>query len=642
MYKNLQVNTLVNIVIGLIITLIVILMVGGYVQLSNIDNFAKRITDLRVPTVKASATMNTNINSSLAALRGWMLIGEKHFISDRRLAWQLIRQQESDMWDYSKNWTNPDNSTRLSTISLLLDKLENEQEVIEHIAHTEDNIPSTKILLNDAAPLAAQIINNITKLIDFSKTQPVSDSRLAVLATMADLRGSFALSLAEIRAFLISANPKFRNSYEVLWERNENSYAHLIELSGSLTLFESGVLSEIDRLREAFRPLPKKMFDSRMADDWNKANYLLKTSAVKISQDINSLLVQMVANQNALLESDSKFLSDRTIQLQIFMVIFLIILLIISLYASSIINQRFSSFKSYLKARDTLIDQNVMMATLDKDGIILDISNSLCRNLKSVKKDLIGTQSNFFHTSNADIEENEVIHKLLETGEAWRGEFLRTDRDEEGIWFSSHIIPVRDDSSGTGTGTGTGTGGTYSIILEDISDRKLFEEISITDKLTSLFNRRKFDDVMDMEIKLARRRRTHLSLAIIDIDYFKNYNDHYGHPTGDSALVRVASALKSCFNRPDDYVFRLGGEEFGVVFNSLDKKQSLDILERSRKIIESLKIEHADSKVSEFLTISTGVKVCSDDDMHQKDVFYSEADGALYDAKKTRNSVSIG
>ncbi len=178
-------------------------------------------------------------------------------------------------------------------------------------------------------------------------------------------------------------------------------------------------------------------------------------------------------------------------------------------------------------------------------------------------------------------------------------------------------------------------------MLEDISDRKRLEEVSVTDNLTSLYNRRKFDDVMEAEIKLAKRRKTYLSLAIIDIDYFKNYNDHYGHPAGDSTLVRVASALKSNFNRPNDYVFRLGGEEFGVVFSDLEKQQSLDLLECLRQSIESLNIEHVESKVSDVLTISIGGRVCGDGDMCQKDVFYSEADGALYDAKKPRNTIAL-
>lgn len=628
MTKNIHISTLVNIILTTLISFLIIMMAVYYLQLIKVESHSKLITSLRVPTAKASATMNTNINASLASLRGWMLIKDENFISSRRQAWQIIHQQERAMLKLSTLWTNPDNVGRLVTISNLLNKLESEQLTIELIAHSPENVASVQILLDDAVPLASKITDNITKMIDYSKTQPSSNKRQDILATMADLRGSFTLSLAEIRAYLLSADVKFQASFKKQWQRNEKSFTKIKSLNSHLSAFEKDILTEIGILREKFLPLPDKMFKSRMSDEWNKANHTLKTTAIVTSQEINKLLSLMVADQNRLLEEDTDAILQQTSQLKALLIIFLVVSLLVWIFATRTINLRFNQFQRNLDGRNLLVDQNVMMATLSEEGEIITISNSLCRRLKNTQEDFIGTQSNFFHSSKDDIDKNEELLKLLKTGARWQGEFLRTEGEEE-IWFASHIIPTEDDNSA------------YTIILEDITARKQFEEVSLTDKLTALYNRRKFDDVMDKEIMIAKRQKKQLSFAILDIDFFKKYNDHYGHPAGDAALVRVASCLKSSFNRPDDYVFRLGGEEFGIIFSGLDKKQSLDLLERAKQNIENLEIEHTQSDISNILTISIGVKVCCEGDVFQRENIYIEADGALYKAKETRNTVTL-
>ncbi len=177
----------------------------------------------------------------------------------------------------------------------------------------------------------------------------------------------------------------------------------------------------------------------------------------------------------------------------------------------------------------------------------------------------------------------------------------------------------------------------YTNIITDVTD----QELSITDTLAGLHNRRYFDEVVEKEIGIAKRNKTFLAFSIIDIDYFKNYNDHYGHPAGDTVLVRVAQVLKQSLRRPNDYAFRLGGEEFGIIFSGLNPEQSFEFLEALRKATEDLKIEHCESHVCEFVTISVGAYInpwANTIDSHQ---LYVKADQALYEAKIKRNHVVV-
>ncbi len=96
----------------------------------------------------------------------------------------------------------------------------------------------------------------------------------------------------------------------------------------------------------------------------------------------------------------------------------------------------------------------------------------------------------------------------------------------------------------------------------DISDRKRIEQISITDDLTDLYNRRYFNQVFGRELKRSQRDAVPLSVAMLDIDFFKKINDHYGHQKGDEVLKQVADLLKKHFARETDVIFRMGGEEF--------------------------------------------------------------------------------
>jgi diguanylate cyclase (GGDEF)-like protein len=162
---------------------------------------------------------------------------------------------------------------------------------------------------------------------------------------------------------------------------------------------------------------------------------------------------------------------------------------------------------------------------------------------------------------------------------------------------------------------------------------KKLENVSYTDSLTGLYNRRYFNLVYDRELKRARRTHSYITFMMLDIDYFKQYNDTYGHIEGDFALKSVAKVLKDSLKRPGDFVFRLGGEEFGVLLSDTDESNSARLARDICDAVRGREIKHENSKVNELVTISIGVACCVADDALNDEILITRADEMLYKAK---------
>lgn len=170
--------------------------------------------------------------------------------------------------------------------------------------------------------------------------------------------------------------------------------------------------------------------------------------------------------------------------------------------------------------------------------------------------------------------------------------------------------------------------------------QKELEQLSFKDGLTGVANRRMFDSVMELEWLNAKRHRQPLSLIMIDIDYFKQYNDHYGHLQGDDCLKRVSQALDEAATRSRDFIARFGGEEFVLVLPDSDAESAATVAERCRKAIFKLQIPHAKSEVSQLLTISLGVGSVVPGPNDELMDFIETVDKRLYLAKQSgRNAI---
>lgn len=161
------------------------------------------------------------------------------------------------------------------------------------------------------------------------------------------------------------------------------------------------------------------------------------------------------------------------------------------------------------------------------------------------------------------------------------------------------------------------------------------QKLTCLDGLTGIANRRRFDEFVDNECLRSARDNTILSLILLDIDFFKPYNDNYGHLAGDGCLRQVASALSEVVHRPADLVARYGGEEFVVVLPNTDIDGAIKLADVLCKKIRSLNIPHAYSEVAEHLTISLGITSRVACESSSPTDLIALADEALYQAKES-------
>ena len=167
------------------------------------------------------------------------------------------------------------------------------------------------------------------------------------------------------------------------------------------------------------------------------------------------------------------------------------------------------------------------------------------------------------------------------------------------------------------------------------------KEEALTDALTNVANRRHFDQHLSNEWKRAERHNTPFSIIMIDIDYFKYFNDKYGHQAGDECIQKVAEQGKEICHRSTDLFARYGGEEFAIVLPDTDYDGAMKVAARLRENVEALKISHEESKVNKHVTVSIGVASSTVGRGDDEIILLQLADDMLYKAKeKGRNQVS--
>ena len=278
-----------------------------------------------------------------------------------------------------------------------------------------------------------------------------------------------------------------------------------------------------------------------------------------------------------------------------------------------------------------IINENVIISITNKDGLIISASEAFCKISGYTKDELLGKTHSLVRHPETPNKFYEKMWQTLLLGNIWKGEIKNKNKQGVDYWVYTIIKPLLKDTKIIG----------FTAIRTNITDKKHIEYLSITDELTQLYNRRYFNLKINEEINRAKREKNYFSFLIMDIDYFKQYNDTYGHQAGDLALKKVSLMLKKKTSRASDFAFRLGGEEFGII-TILDKEKSIEFANSIKNEIENLQIEHKASKVSKYLTISIGIVSKKGDAITNSDILFKEADDCLYEAKKLgRNSIFI-
>lgn len=282
----------------------------------------------------------------------------------------------------------------------------------------------------------------------------------------------------------------------------------------------------------------------------------------------------------------------------------------------------------------TLINENIITSSTDLDGNITETSEAFCRISGYSREELL-------HKNHRIVRHQEmpdyIYQELWETishNRIWHGELKNCAKDGGYYWVDATIYPIYDDE-------GNKIG--YTAIRHDITDKKRIEEIAITDALTGIYNRRHFNTIFSRFLSSAKRNNALICFAIMDVDHFKDYNDTYGHQQGDDVLIQVAQSIQTRMFRADDYCFRLGGEEFGIIFKCENSEKSFLFVDSIRESIEKLEIEHRKNSASPFVTVSIGLMCLESGLIENETQLYAAADKCLYRAKENgRNRLIMG
>ncbi|PHR23947.1 MAG: hypothetical protein COA36_16165 [Desulfotalea sp.] len=293
--------------------------------------------------------------------------------------------------------------------------------------------------------------------------------------------------------------------------------------------------------------------------------------------------------------------------------------------------KRISRQNRQLSESIDLVDKHIHRVTLDLEKTFVEVSSAFAVGFGVTKDTIIGRKYDTLYCSMRPEEYYAKVWDSLESEGRWEGEQQYIRSDGECYWADTVVLP-RTDEAGALIG--------YSVIYQDVTDKKRIEELSITDEMTGLYNRRFYNVMIKKELGRAQREKHDLVFAMLDVDFFKQYNDNYGHQKGDVALQELATVMVGMLSRGSDYCFRLGGEEFGILLSSAEAKDSFAFVDSIRKAIEALGIEHKWSSVAAVVTVSIGMLTIKCGDPISVEKVYRITDKALYTAKdEGRNRV---
>jgi diguanylate cyclase (GGDEF)-like protein/PAS domain S-box-containing protein len=276
-----------------------------------------------------------------------------------------------------------------------------------------------------------------------------------------------------------------------------------------------------------------------------------------------------------------------------------------------------------LESFSKIINQYIISSVTDIHGNIIEVSDAFCKISGYSRDELLGNNLNML--KNVDSTSCEDIIVSLNENKVLYGELKSKKKNGEYYWVDATITPIFDENNNK-------IG--YTFIRQDITDKKVIEKLSITDGLTAIYNRRYFNELFPKVLASSKRDKELISFLIMDIDFFKQYNDTYGHQMGDEVLVKLARVLKNSLNRVDDYCFRIGGEEFALLFRSETKEHALNFANKIRQDIENLKIDHEQNTASRYVTVSMGLVTKNSQNILDTEAIYKEADDLLYKAKR--------
>lgn len=347
-----------------------------------------------------------------------------------------------------------------------------------------------------------------------------------------------------------------------------------------------------------------------------------------------------------------------------FSVLFLIILLLVVHHKESSSQKKITQLNNNLE--DKLLDieeinqqmskllhefdMNVIASSTDLKGNITYASKAFSQVSGYSTQELLGANHNIVRHADMPKETYKELWDTIQDGKIWRGEIKNQKKHGEFYWVNVTITPEFDKNDniiGFNAIRHNITAQKELEILTETLEHKVNERtkelremvksvelLSITDELTGLYNRRYYVQVIEREIKRSLRNKEFFCYMSIDLDHFKVFNDTYGHYRGDELLKLLAHTMKQSLNRPDDFIFRMGGEEFTIIYSVSEYSDGPKLANQIINNVEALHIEHKNNQPYNIVTVSAGLILNTQFDVDIiEESIYKQADSMLYHAK---------
>lgn len=445
---------------GAVVVTTTLISINNIILMKGISDDEQRLIQLRLPTVIAGMELTDGVHLSLAGLRGYMILGEdpakaEKFKAERRLGWEQIDRAMQRLEELAKGWSDPGNVRLLEELRGKIQQFREVQQQVEEIAQRPENIPAVQMLLTEAAPRAARIIEAITTMIDEEASLPATAERKKLLKLLADSRGSLALALANIRAYLLSGDPEFRDNFRSKWRINQKRFEQLSAMSHLFNARQARAWSVYKSARAEFATLPPKMFELRSGKEWNLANHLLGTRAAPKAEEIMEILGKMRASQERLAALDEERVEEGTSAVEMIMLVGTVISLVLGIVVAFVISRMITAplgqvvERTKLIARGDLTGPPLNSKGEDELAELSGAINKMSVGLQQLVRQISGSAQ---HIGSSSRELSKITEK---TSQSMSEQQLQTEKVATAMSrVSSTVQEVSSNISGTAQAAG--------------------------------------------------------------------------------------------------------------------------------------------------------------------------------------------
>ena len=445
---------------GIVVATATLISINNIFMMGSISEDEHRLIQLRLPTVIAGMELTDGVHLSLAGLRGYMILGKdpakaEKFKAERRQGWDQIDQAMQRLDVLSKSWSDPENILLLEQLHSKIQQFRTAQQQVEDIAQRPENIPAIQMLLDEAAPRAARIIDAITSMINEEAILPATVERKKLLKLLADSRGSLALAVASIRAYLLSGDPVFLDNFHSKWSTNQDRFR---QISGMTRLFNARQADAWDTYRNVlaeFALLPPKMFELRSSEEWNLANHWLGSRAAPKAEEIMDILGRIRVSQERLATQDEERLENSTSTMEMSMLAGTLVSLMLGIFIAVTISRMITVPLSRVVERTKLIARGDLTGSpLNSEGEdeLAELSgaiNQMSISLQDLVKQISGSAQ---HIGSSSRELSKITEK---TSRSINEQQLQTEKAATAMSkMSSTVQEVSSNITGTAQAAG--------------------------------------------------------------------------------------------------------------------------------------------------------------------------------------------